>query len=91
MKFALNLKLQTIQILTSDVEMLILCLSYSITTYCTNPRIRKCFRHSFSSFALLQVQEHCLIANETFELQINTHHYQLPCRDLPLKYLALFH
>lgn len=42
-------------------------------------------------FALLQVQEHCLIANETFELQTNTHHYQPPCRDLPLKYLALFH
>ena len=31
-KFALNLQLQTIQILTNDVHMVILCLSYFITT-----------------------------------------------------------
>ena len=31
-KFALNLQLQTIQILTNDVQMLILFLSYLITT-----------------------------------------------------------
>ena len=31
-KFALNLQLLTIQILVSDVQLLILCLSYSITT-----------------------------------------------------------
>ena len=31
-KLALNLQLQTIQILTNDVQMLILCLSYFITT-----------------------------------------------------------
>ena len=31
-KFPLNLQLQTIQILTNDVQMLILCLSYSITS-----------------------------------------------------------
>ena len=31
-KFALNLQLQTIQILTNDVQMLILCISYFITT-----------------------------------------------------------
>ena len=32
MKFALNLKLQMIQILTNNAQMLILCLSYFITT-----------------------------------------------------------
>ena len=31
-KNALNLQQRTIQILTNDVQMLILCLSYSITT-----------------------------------------------------------
>ena len=31
-KFALNLQLQTIQILTNDVQVLIFCLSYFITT-----------------------------------------------------------
>ena len=34
-KFALNLQLQTIQILTNDVQVLILCLSYYITTVLT--------------------------------------------------------
>ena len=31
-KLALNLQLPTVQILTNDVQVLILCLSYSITT-----------------------------------------------------------
>ena len=31
-KFALNLQLQIIQIMTNNVQMLILCLSYIITT-----------------------------------------------------------
>ena len=34
-KFALNSQLQTVQILTNDVQMLVLCLSYIITTVLT--------------------------------------------------------
>ena len=41
-KLALNLQLLTIQILTNDVQMLILCLSYSIILY----RKRKCWNFS---------------------------------------------
>ena len=35
-KFALNLQLQAIQMLKNDVQMLILCLSYFITTVLAN-------------------------------------------------------
>ena len=38
MKLALNLQLPTVQILTNDVQVLILCLSYFVTPVFTNLR-----------------------------------------------------
>ena len=48
-KFTLNLQLQTIQILTNDVQVLILCLSYFITTV-KSIRIRNVLSYFFLSF-----------------------------------------
>ena len=49
-KFALNLQLQVIQILTNDVQMLILCLSYFITTVAVIFVIKTNFRFRFMIF-----------------------------------------
>ena len=54
-KFTLNSQLQTYQILTNDDQMLILCLSYVITTvsYCTEVRFDSFLSGGFTSMAVI--------------------------------------